>query len=60
MSHNQISDSWERGSAYDQYVGRWSRQLAPLFLSWLRLPVMADGSISLTARAWAARATVAK
>ncbi len=35
MDQKQISDTWERGSPYEQYVGRWSRQVAPLFLSWL-------------------------
>jgi SAM-dependent methyltransferase len=38
MNHKQISDTWERGNPYEQYVGRWSRQLAPLFLSWLGIP----------------------
>lgn len=38
MDHKQVSDSWERGSPYEQYVGRWSRRVAPLFLSWLRIP----------------------
>lgn len=33
-----MSDTWERGSPYEQYVGRWSRQVAPLFLSWLNVP----------------------
>ena len=33
-----ISDTWERGSPYEQYVGRWSRRVAPLFLSWLDIP----------------------
>jgi len=33
-----ISDSWQRGDPYEQYVGRWSRQVAPRFLSWLGLP----------------------
>lgn len=32
-----ISDTWERGSPYEQYIGRWSRRVAPLFLSWLNL-----------------------
>jgi SAM-dependent methyltransferase len=31
----QISDTWERGDPYEQYVGRWSRRIAPAFLSWL-------------------------
>lgn len=38
MDHKHVSDTWERGSPYEQYVGRWSRQVAPLFLSWLRVP----------------------
>jgi len=38
MNHQKVSDSWERGSPYEQYVGRWSRQVAPLFLSWLAIP----------------------
>ena len=32
-----ISDTWERGDPYEQYVGRWSRQIAPRFLSWLNV-----------------------
>jgi len=38
MDQRFVSDTWERGSAYEQYVGRWSRQVAPLFLSWLNIP----------------------
>ena len=38
MAHEQVSDTWERGNPYEQYVGRWSRRVAPLFLSWLRIP----------------------
>jgi SAM-dependent methyltransferase len=33
-----ISDTWERGDPYEQYVGRWSRRVAPQFLSWLNIP----------------------
>lgn len=33
-----LSDTWERGSPYERYVGRWSRQVAPLFLAWLDVP----------------------
>ena len=33
-----VSDTWESGNPYEQYVGRWSRQVAPLFLSWLNIP----------------------
>jgi SAM-dependent methyltransferase len=32
------SVKWERAVAYDQFVGRWSRQVAPPFLSWLGIP----------------------
>jgi len=38
MAARQISDTWERGSPYERYVGRWSRQLAPEFLAWLGVP----------------------
>ena len=38
MNQKQVSDTWERGSPYERYVGRWSRQVAPLFLAWLRVP----------------------
>ncbi len=36
--HEQVSDTWERGSLYERYVGRWSRRVAPPFLSWLGIP----------------------
>jgi SAM-dependent methyltransferase len=38
MDHNQVSNTWERGNPYEQYVGRWSRRVAPQFLSWLSIP----------------------
>jgi SAM-dependent methyltransferase len=38
MAREQVSDTWERGSPYEQYVGRWSRQVAARFLSWVALP----------------------
>jgi len=38
MGDSGVSDTWERGSPYEQYVGRWSRQVAPRFLSWLNVP----------------------
>ena len=38
MHQRQVSDTWERGNPYEQYVGRWSRQVAPLFLSGLGIP----------------------
>jgi len=38
MDPKQVSDTWERGSPYEQYVGRWSRRVAPPFLAWLGIP----------------------
>jgi len=38
MADKQVSDTWERGSPYERYVGRWSRRVAPLFLDWLGIP----------------------
>jgi SAM-dependent methyltransferase len=32
------SDRWQRGDAYERYMGRWSRQLAPHFLRGLGVP----------------------
>ena len=36
MSH--VSDGWAAGSAYEDFMGRWSRQLARQFVSWLQVP----------------------
>jgi SAM-dependent methyltransferase len=37
MSSTQGSaDAWRSGGAYDRYMGRWSRQLAPRFVQWLQ------------------------
>ena len=38
MEQKPISDSFEQGSPYERYVGRWSRSLAPKFLSWMDCP----------------------
>lgn len=38
MPGPSVSDAWERGSPYERYVGRWSRRVAPLFLTWLNVP----------------------
>jgi SAM-dependent methyltransferase len=38
MADQPVSDTWERGDPYEQYIGRWSRQVAPKFLAWLNLP----------------------
>jgi SAM-dependent methyltransferase len=32
------TDQWSSGSAYESYVGRWSRLVAPEFLDWLAIP----------------------
>lgn len=31
-------DKWSAGDAYEPYVGRWSRLVAPEFLDWLAVP----------------------
>ncbi len=38
VDRKQVSDAWEHGGSYEQYVGRWSRRVAPLFVSWLGVP----------------------
>jgi SAM-dependent methyltransferase len=38
MRQGHSSDSWKRGDPYEQYVGRWSRRVAPPFLAWLAIP----------------------
>lgn len=35
---NRSSDAWASGTAYEPYVGRWSRLVARDFISWLALP----------------------
>jgi SAM-dependent methyltransferase len=38
MQRKEVADTWERGGSYELYVGRWSRAVAPRFLSWLGIP----------------------
>lgn len=38
MAPEHVSDTWEQGRAYERYIGRWSREVAPRFLEWLRVP----------------------
>lgn len=38
MTHEHVSDTWEQGRAYERYIGRWSREVAPRFLEWLHVP----------------------
>ena len=33
-----MPDKWTDGDAYERYVGRWSRRVAPRFLAWLEAP----------------------
>jgi len=33
-----VDDRWTAGSTYERFMGRWSRQLAVRFVSWLDLP----------------------
>jgi len=36
MEHG--TDRWAAGSTYEDFMGRWSRRLAPHFVAWLRIP----------------------
>jgi SAM-dependent methyltransferase len=38
MAQTARHDAWQAGDSYEQYMGRWSRQVAPRFLDWLSLP----------------------
>lgn len=38
MNTPHVPDAWERGNPYEQYIGRWSRRMAPFFLAWLDQP----------------------
>lgn len=38
MNEQSAPIPWQQGDAYERYIGRWSRQVAPLFLSWLGIP----------------------
>lgn len=38
MAQQRVPDTWAHGRGYDAYVGRWSREIAPLFVEWLRQP----------------------
>ncbi len=31
-------DLWSSGDAYERYMGRWSRRVAPVFLDWVNVP----------------------
>jgi SAM-dependent methyltransferase len=38
MTTPPTPDKWQGGDAYERFMGRWSRQLAPRFLHWLDAP----------------------
>lgn len=38
MAGSSQHDAWQAGDSYDLYMGRWSRQVAPIFLDWLDAP----------------------
>src|SRR5690606_6697106 len=42
MRDTSRHDAWGDGDAYDAYMGRWSRRVAPLFLDWLAPPPQAE------------------
>ena len=33
-----LPDTWAAGDAYEPYIGRWSRLVAPKFIAWLAMP----------------------
>ena len=33
-----MGETWSDGIAYEHFIGRWSRQVAPRFVRWLQLP----------------------
>jgi SAM-dependent methyltransferase len=37
-----VTDRWDEGTAYDRFMGRWSRPIAPRFLDWLSVAGGAD------------------
>jgi SAM-dependent methyltransferase len=38
LSTPDVRDRWAAGATYEDFMGRWSRRLAPHFVSWLRAP----------------------
>jgi len=33
-----VNDAWDSSDPYEYFMGRWSKLMAPLFLSWLNVP----------------------
>lgn len=42
MLESNVHDAWSSGDSYELYMGRWSRQIAALFLDWLAAPTGLD------------------
>lgn len=42
MTESARHDAWSAGDSYNRYMGRWSRQIAPLFLDWFDAPFHVD------------------
>lgn len=38
----RTGDTWAKGDSYEVYMGRWSRQIARLFIDWLAVPAKAQ------------------
>ena len=38
QAHGPVKENWAQGDLYEQYVGRWSRQIAREFVAWLNVP----------------------
>jgi 2-polyprenyl-3-methyl-5-hydroxy-6-metoxy-1,4-benzoquinol methylase len=35
---SNVQDRWTAGSTYENFMGQWSRRLAPKFVTWLQVP----------------------
>ena len=46
MAETSKHDAWQAGESYDIYMGRWSRQVAPLFLERIGAARVSTGSMS--------------
>ena len=38
MIESKQHDAWSAGDSYEFYMGRWSREIARVFVGWLALP----------------------
>jgi SAM-dependent methyltransferase len=38
MTTPPVPDAWNEGQSYERYMGRWSREMATLFVDWLGQP----------------------